>query len=402
MKIRQVQAIGLKLSNEERELGEAPRGREGYFREEPYRSLYSSCFETVLVRLETDDGWVGWGEALAPVAPEIVVAVVDRLLAPQLVGQDPTRVRPLTWMLRELMRERGHLTGHQADALAACDIALWDLAGRIAGLPISTLLGGAFRSTIPSYVSGLADTAEASAGMARHWFDQGARRVKLHLGRGVEEDLHHFDMVSGACSSLDIAVDVHWSYDLAQARRLGTALDERGAWFLEAPLEPEDVDGHQELARAIRTPLAVGEALRNRYEFASWLRAGAVALCQPDVARTGITEATVIADIAAAHHRQVAPHHSVALGVALAAGLQLSAALENFASFEFQPDTLPAAQRILCSPIKGGPGSFELPPGPGWVSTSTNSWSLSSPRRPDERQDRPEGDHPNSRHAVFA
>jgi D-galactarolactone cycloisomerase len=366
LKICRVQAIALKLRKGAGQLGSSSEASVlEYFREPPYRSLYSPFLETLLVRVETDEGYIGWGEALAPVAPEVVAVIVDRLLAPQLVGQDPTGVRPLTSMLRELMRERGHLTGHQADAVAACDIALWDLAGRIAGVPVSKLLGGAFRSTIPTYVSGLGDTPEASADMARYWFELGSHRVKLHLGFGVEEDLHHYDRVSETCPSLQIAVDAHWSYDLAGARRLGAALDERGAWFFEAPLEPEDIEGHGELARTIRTPLAVGEALRNRYEFGTWLRAGAVAICQPDVARAGISEATVIADLAAAQHRQVAPHHSVGLGVALAAGLQLSAALENLATFEYQPETVPAAQRILRSPIGGGPGYFELPPGPG-------------------------------------
>ena len=82
-----------------------------YYLRPPWRSLYSDRFETLLVRITCDDGTYGWGEALAPVAPEVVKAIVDRLLRPVLIGENPTRVRPLWTKLSGLMRERGHLGG---------------------------------------------------------------------------------------------------------------------------------------------------------------------------------------------------------------------------------------------------------------------------------------------------
>jgi galactonate dehydratase len=128
---------------------------------------------------------------------------------------------------------------------------------------------------------------------------------------------------------------------------------------------PEDVAGHRDLAAALATPIAVGEALRNRYEFRAWLDARAVDLCQPDVGRTGITEAMAIAELAAAHHVPVAPHHSVGLGVALAAGLQVAAAVEAMPAFEFQPATMAVANQILATPLAGGPVCFPVPDSPG-------------------------------------
>jgi galactonate dehydratase len=119
------------------------------------------------------------------------------------------------------------------------------------------------------------------------------------------------------------------------------------------------------LAASTATPVAVGEALRNRYEFADWMTRRALDLAQPDVARTGITEAMVIAATASSLHVPVAPHHSVGLGVALAAGLQVAAAVDNLLAFEFQPDTLPMANAILRTPIQGGPAEFTVPDGPG-------------------------------------
>lgn len=105
--------------------------------------------------------------------------------------------------------------------------------------------------------------------------------------------------------------------------------------------------------------------MRTRYEFGQWLDAGAVRLVQPDVGRTGITEAMVVAELAAARHVPVAPHHSTGLGVALAAGLHVSAAVETLEIFEYQPTSVEVGQRILRRPVAFGPDAFPLPAGPG-------------------------------------
>lgn len=250
MQIEAAESVVLKIAANDAYLGPLQSGAElgaGYSVRPPYRSLYSSRYETMLVRVTAEDGTSGWGEALAPVAPEVPAAIVDRLLAPVLRGMDATRPRPAWSRLRDLMRERGHLVGHQADALAAVDIALWDLAGRLAGRSIADLLGGAFRTEVPTYVSGLPHPTDAErAELAREWAARGTRAVKLHLGNGVDADLATVDAVHAAAPSLRIAVDAHWAYTVEEALRLGQTLAElpKGSgWFLEAPLAPEDVDG---------------------------------------------------------------------------------------------------------------------------------------------------------------
>jgi D-galactarolactone cycloisomerase len=377
MLIRDVETVVLKIASDEEYLGrlgdgsstgassERPTSAE-YAVRPPYRSLYSPRYETLLVRVTAEDGTTGWGEALAPVAPEVPAAIVDLLLAPVLRGMDASGPRPAWSRLRDLMRERGHLVGHQADALAAVDIALWDLAGRIAGRGVADLLGGAFRSDIPTYVSGLPEPTDAGrAQLAHGWSDHGARAVKLHLGNGVDADLATVDAVRAAAPSLKIAVDAHWVYSLEDAVRLAHGLAERHVWFLEAPLAPEDVTGHAELVARSPVPIAVGEALRNRYEFSQWLDARAARIAQPDVARTGITEGMVIAELCAARHVPVAPHHSIGLGVALAAGLHVAAAVDNLEVFEYQPTSTEIGGRILRTPIAVRPDGFTLPTGPG-------------------------------------
>ncbi|MGW5351823.1 mandelate racemase/muconate lactonizing enzyme family protein [Streptomyces sp. NPDC004031] len=371
MRITQVTTYVIKQSAESAYLGKlddgtAPRPEDGYFVRPPWRSLYSARMETLLVRVVTDDGAEGWGEALAPVGPEVVAAIVDRMLGPWLLGRDPRAVRPLWDGMRDLMRERGHLVGHQADALAALDTALWDLAGRIAGLPVAQLLGGAYRTHIPVYVSGLPEpTDEGRARLAAEWAAKGATMVKLAAGKGVAADLATYDAVAAAAPGVRIALDAHWAYGLAEALELGRELDRRRALFFEAPLAPEDTEGHRDLASRITTPVAAGEAMRNRYEFRDWLARRALGLAQPDVARTGVTEAMTIAALADAHHVPVACHHSVGLGVAMAAGLHVSAAVRDSPFFEFQPTTVPVAQRVLRTPLAAGPDGFTLPEGPG-------------------------------------
>ncbi|HEY8454787.1 MAG TPA: mandelate racemase/muconate lactonizing enzyme family protein [Actinopolymorphaceae bacterium] len=370
MRIRDVETFVLKITADDAYLGRQQDGSSvppsGYWVRAPWRSLYSARYESLLVRITAEDGTSGWGEALAPVAPEVPARIVELLLAPVLRGMDATRPRPAWSRLRDLMRERGHLVGHQADALAAVDIALWDLAGRIYGRSVAELLGGAFRTDIPTYVSGLPRPSdEERADLAREWERRGATAVKLHLGHGVETDLATVDAIRAAAPSLRVAIDAHWAYSTSDALRLAQELERRGAWFLEAPLAPEDIAGHAELVSRSRLPIAVGEALRNRYEFSQWLDTRALRIAQPDVGRTGITEGMAIGELCAARHVPLLPHHSVGLGVALAAGLHLCAALETSAGFEYQPTSTEVGARILRAPLTVRPDGFPLPDGPG-------------------------------------
>jgi galactonate dehydratase len=367
MRISAIETFVLKLTADAPYLGGLPGNAAGdYFVRPPWQSLYSARYETVLVRIVADDGTEGWGEALAPVGPEVVAAIVDRLLAPLLLGRDAASPRANWFFLRSLMRERGHLVGHQADALAALDIALWDLYGRISGRRVADLLGGALREVVPAYVSGLPrDTDEARAELARDFAERGAQRFKLHLGLGVSRDLEVVDAVQAAVPDARIAVDAHWAYDLAGAAALCEGLEARGAWFVEAPLAPEDVVGHADLAARTRLPIAIGETLRSRYEFAAWLDARAVGIAQPDVARTGITEAMAISELCSARNVGVAPHHSTGLGVSLAAGLQVSAAVEQLIAFEYQPTSVALSELRLGTRVDHDAGTFALPAGPG-------------------------------------
>ncbi|SDU57250.1 mandelate racemase/muconate lactonizing enzyme family protein [Jiangella alkaliphila] len=357
--IAAVEALPLRLALD----GTPDRGGPDYQAPHERPTIYSPSRETVFVRIETTDGLVGWGEALVPVAPRVVAAIVEDLLTPALIGADAADVRPLRYRLGELMRERGHLGGHQADALAAVDIALWDLLGRATGLPVATLLGGAFQRRIPSYLTsvGTATTAEQ---FRQHW-DDGVRRFKLHLGPSVDESLATFDAAAAVLPDAAFAVDVHCRLDGASGLRLARELSARGAWFLESALPAEHARGYAELAAAADLPIAAGEAHRHRYEVADWLAIDALDIYQPDIGRTGITEGDAIATLANTAYRPILPHHSAALGLALAAGLHVAAAADNAPFFEFSPGTVALANVLLAEPIVTEPDAYLLPDGPG-------------------------------------
>ena len=370
VKILSVESFPLFLSKEEASdsyAGDSAIAHRGYMVKPPWRSLYSPGYETLMVKITADNGAVGWGEGLAPVAPEVAATVVDRLLTPLIVGEDPRMVQVLWHRMSESMRERGHLVGHQADAMAGVDIALWDLRGQLEERSVADMLGGGFVDSIPTYVSGLRGvTDNERASRAATLAESGSSRFKLHLGSSIDEDLATFDAVQQAVPHAKIAVDAHWSYSLGEARTLGRELDRRRAWFFEAPLAPEDVEGHRDLAVDLSTPVAVGEAMRNRFEFADWLTRRSVQIVQPDIGRTGITEGMAIAGVADAFHARVAPHHSAGLGVAMAAGVHVSAASRAFMIFEYQPNTLPMANSILTHKLEVQPdGSYPVPTGPG-------------------------------------
>src|SRR6202035_1042082 len=159
------------------------------------------------------------------------------------------------------------------DAIAAVDIALWDIAGKDARLPVHVLLGGPCRTEVPVYVSGVRGAAVADKlAVMREFIDRGFSTLKLFGGCGVEEDADLAEaLMGGSGGRARLAIDALWKYDINEAQRLGRRLEKNGAVWLEAPVEPEDVRGNAELARSLDLPIANGEALRTRLEFLPWL-----------------------------------------------------------------------------------------------------------------------------------
>lgn len=334
---------------------------------ENYPTLYADHLETVLVSIETSDGLIGWGEAQAPVAPEITRTVIDTLLGPLLVGEDALAPEAIWDRLYAAMRVRGHTGSFLLDAMAGIDLAVWDLCGKAYGQPVYRLLGGPCRTALPCYVSGLGGaTTEQRVDEARAWAARGARAFKIFLTGSEADCLADLDALRSALDKdTSLFVDALWRLDARRAPRLADELAARDVGWLEAPLMPEDVAGHARLARRTRVPIAIGESYRTRYEVRPFFERGAVGVLQPDLGRSGLTESRKLAVLADTFHTPIAPHVSIGLGPQLAAGLHLAAATPNLAYLECNPRVQAMANRFLRAPLPVGVADIVAPDAPG-------------------------------------
>jgi D-arabinonate dehydratase/D-galactarolactone cycloisomerase len=338
------------------------------------RYLYSQTIDTVIVRLTTDSGLVGYGEAKAPVAPQATKAIIDLLLADIVRGADPREVTVVWERMYAGMRVRGHRAGFYLEAMSGIDIALWDLAAQAAGVSIASLLGGVFRNPIRVYASGLpaldrhagSEALEALVHEAVRLKTEGYTGLKMALGRGIAGDLRSVRAVRDRLGEdFLIYTDAAGVYDRAQALKLGRELEAlHVAWF-EMPIPPEDVEGYGQLADALTLPIAL-DSLSSRYEVAEFIRRRGLDVVQPDVCRAGgITECRRIAELADAFGLAFAPHVSIGSAVHVAATLHLAAAMPNTMTSEYWIGDNPIGNAWLKRPIEVVDGYVSLPVGSG-------------------------------------
>ena len=337
---------------------------------EHYPVIYSTQFETALVRVTLDSGLIGWGEAQAPVAPEVACTIIERILSPILVGSEfdgaLSEIEALWWRMYSAMRVRGQTGGFMLDAIAGIDLALWDLAGIIAGKPVSALIGEA-RSRVPAYLSGLPG---GKVDGIRPWLDAGFRDVKIFHHAEEHRLLEDCDAVRALGARF--AVDALWRLTPDSAIDFAGQLSRRSALWLEAPLPPESARLHGDLARRTIVPIAIGESYRTRFELEPFFDEHAMRFVQPDLGRTGITEGLRIAREAARRGVEVIPHVSIAMGPQLAAAIHFAAAIPNCRLLEFNPTVLDTANQYLRSPLRVEDASYVVPQEPGLGVQSRN------------------------------
>jgi len=265
------------------------------------------------------------------------------------------------------MRVRGQTGGFYLDAIAGVDIAIWDVCGKAYDQPVYRLLGGPLRTTLSSYISGLAgaDDPERLA-YARLKFEEGSRSFKIFLDGSETECLSLIDDLREEFGDeIEIFVDALWRLLPKSALMFSRQLALRDVGWLEAPLMPEDVEGHRRLTAEARVPIAIGESYRTRSELLPFFEARALDIVQPDVGRTGITEGRKIASLAEAFHVPLAPHTSIGLGPQIAASLHLNAAATNLRVIECNPLVYKVANRYLDDPIDFTASGLGVPSGPG-------------------------------------
>jgi galactonate dehydratase len=284
----------------------------------------------VFVKVLTDqDGLFGWGEATLEWHTRAVVGAVEDI-AELIVGEDPTRVEHL-W---QMMYRQHFWHGHgivRATAVAGIDIALWDILGKVAGLPLAKLWGGPVRDHVRTYChlgggkmedfyETAAEDAERFADLARQAVADGFTAFKtmavpptlpldgLKPIRAAEQAVHAMREAVG--DGPDIMVDCHARPSPAMGLQFAKALEPYGLYFLEEPCWPESVDGLAAINRAVATPIATGERVTHLAAFRDLFAARACEVCQLDITHCGgFTEARRVAALAEAHRIALAPHN---------------------------------------------------------------------------------------------
>lgn len=359
MKIADVRAFPLRI-------GEREAGGDYRVDRSAFTTIYARQHETTVIRIETDDGIVGWGEAQSPVSPNTTATIVRELVRPLVMGCDPFDIEAIWTRNYAAMRERGHPTGFYIDALAGTDIALWDIVGKAVGKPVHKIAGGRYRDTILLYAGvGGADPAKVADSAEEH-LSYGYKALKLHLlldGEGVAEICRAVRQRVGP--GIMLMVDTHTRQTVASAILLGRALEKLGFTWLEAPIMPEDIPGQAEITRALDMAVAIGEWARTRYEMREQFERRAYDIAMHDIARTGITEGHRIATLADTYNIPVAPHIGGGGILATAATVEWSASCPNFMIMEHAHHANALKSRILKEPYEPENGYYKVTDRPG-------------------------------------
>lgn len=313
-----------------------------------------------LVRVETDAGITGWGEAFSYSCRRAVAAAVRDMIAPIAVGRDTADIAGLHAEIQKRLHIFGRF-GITAFALSGLDIALWDIAGKDAGKPLHALLGGARRERLASYASLL---RYADAGLAAQYCEQalgeGFGAIKLHE---VSEPV--IAAVRAAVpQSVALLLDVNCEWTVAQAIAIGRRLAPIGLeWFEEPVFPPENGAGLRAVGEACGIPIAAGENCCFATQFAALFDAGALRYAQPSVTKVGgITEFRSVAALAADRGVKLAPH-SPYFGPGALATLHLMAALAPDARFEYF--YLQVDAELYGDLLVPERGELNVPQGPG-------------------------------------
>ncbi|TKT55981.1 mandelate racemase/muconate lactonizing enzyme family protein [Rhizobiaceae bacterium LC148] len=323
----------------------------------------------VLVEVRTDAGLIGVGETLARFSPKAYADLIETSLKPRLVGQDARNIGALWQSMRRSLS--GRAGGMLIEAIAGVDIALWDIMGKAAGLPISKLLGGTGRERIDVYAAAVnwVDDTEADRELERY-IGEGFPRIKVKMSNPVKEACRRIERLRDrAGDDIALCVDANWAYNLDQAIEVGRALSANGYFWFEEPLAPENEQGYEELRKRCDVPLAAGESNFTADQAQRLVANRTLSILQPDVARAGgITETRRMADYAALHDVGYAPHIGMSGIVCETASVHLAAALPNFKVMECECDLSPFKRELAdLAPgcLRQKDGTLDVPTGPG-------------------------------------
>jgi len=357
----------------------------------PERLGYSQQFydqrTAHLVEVETDQGITGWGECFGPGNVALAnKAIVEKVIQPMVLGMDPLD-RDVIWhKVYNLMRDHGQ-KGMPLQSLSGVDIALWDIAGKVANLPLHKLIGGAHRKSVAVYGYGMMLRNEPAADMCARFTDEAAAirdmgfaATKMKLGLGPRDDVKLAEAVRrGVGEGFPFMADANHCYTTADAFYVGRALGELDAYWFEEPIAPEDLAGYAELRRGLTVNIAGGEAEFNRWGWRALLESRGLDIAQPEVcALGGISEYLRVLALCHAHFTPVI-NHVWGSAIAVATNLHLLAAMPPLPGgmnpwqpmLEFDTTDNKFRDNLLTEPlniqaqVRANAGHVAIPTGPG-------------------------------------
>lgn len=317
-------------------------------------------FNQIVVEIQTDEGITGYGEAFGYGVSKATASVIDEVLKPMLIGEDPAKITAI----HENLYKKTHLFGRYGIttfAISGIDIALWDIAGKAANLPLYRLFGGAETDKVAAYASLVRYTDTDSVRIAvEHAMNAGYSAIKLH-----QLDVESLEITrKTAGDAVKIMMDVNCPWTHEQAIDMARQFKPYDIQWLEEPIwPPEDFKGLAKLGKKAQVPIALGENACTAHQFQLMLDAGAADYIQPSVVKVGgITEWRKVAALAETYNVSIAPH-SPYFGPGFLSSVHLIAATPCADWLEYIYLNLEASVFKDFPTIKDG--FFPMPQGPG-------------------------------------
>lgn len=329
----------------------------------------------VLVKVETDAGIHGWGEATLEYKEHATAEAIHEL-DHILVGTDPFRIEEFRHdAYRDAYWRGGPVL---MSAISGIEMALWDIKGKALGVPVYELLGGAVRTEIPCYVNGwfapakrpeeFAEKAIAAreAGFAGiKWDPFGKAWLEISRSELAAADECVRQVHNAVGDTMELLIEGHGRFNVPSALRIARHLEEFDIYWLEEPVVPDDLEGLAAVRRASRVPIAAGERLYGRAQFRTFFEKECADFVQPDVSHAGgIMEMRLIAAAAECRHLPFCPHNPSG-PIANAATLQLAACIPNFARLETMFNDVPWRADICNEELVIRNGKMQIPSKPG-------------------------------------
>lgn len=352
-----------------------------------YSQQYYAKRSAHLVEVRTDEGITGWGECFGP--GNVALAnkgIVEKVIQPMILGDDPLD-RDVIWhKVYNLLRDHGQ-KGMPLQSLSGVDIALWDIAGKVSGLPLYKMIGGCYRTRVKAYGYGMMlkrqsveDHVARFKAEAAEIMDMGFCATKMKTGLGPREDVRLCQAVAESVQGRgQFMVDANHCYTTSDAFYVGRALEECDAYWFEEPVAPEDLDGYRELRAGLKVNISGGEAEFNRWGWRQILDNRGLDIAQPEVcAMGGISEYLRVLTLCHAHFTPVI-NHVWGSAIAVAVNLQLLAAMPPLPGglnpwepmLEFDTTDNRFRDQLLEEPlniqeqVKRSGGYVSVPEGPG-------------------------------------